>query len=105
MDAPRRYRTSGEADRSNVIERVIVSADDFAQEDSGTWTVSVLANELTTETQAYALVVTGPFGDGVAVDIVPSAAPRRCEGGSKTVSLLLSAAVVLASAVFGMLHL
>lgn len=105
MDAPRQKRTSGEADRSNVIERVIVSADDFAEEGSGTWTVTVLANVLSTETQAYSLVVTGPFGDGIAVDASTSAAPRRCGGGSKTISLLLSAAVVLVSSLVGMLHL
>ena len=54
----------GRSDSDNVIERVIISADDFAAEESGTWTVSVSANELSTESQSYSLVVWGPFGDG-----------------------------------------
>lgn len=82
-----------------------MSADDFAQEDGGTWTVTVSADVLTTETQTYSLVVTGPFGDGIAVDAVNSATPRRSEGGSVTAALLLSVAAVLASALVGLLHL
>ena len=58
------------SDSDNVIERVIISAEDFAAEESGTWTVSVSANELSTESQPFSLVVWGPFGDGddIAVD-------------------------------------
>lgn len=47
---------SGVADDSNVNERVIVDASDV---ESGTWTVSVRSNSLTTEFQSYSLVVNG----------------------------------------------
>ena len=60
--------SSGETDTSNVIERVVVSADDFDGEESGTWTISVSANDIVTESQPYSLVVTGPFGNGTVVD-------------------------------------
>ena len=46
------------ADNKNVIERVIVSS---SVADSGTWTVAVSCFGLTTDTQAYSLVVTGPI--------------------------------------------
>lgn len=48
--------TSGEPDDSNVNERVIVSA---AKVESGTWTVRVSADVLSTDEQAYSLVVNG----------------------------------------------
>ncbi len=60
----------GQADTANVIERVIISAGDFAAEESGKWTVSVSANELSTESQSYSLVVWGPFGNGTAIGVV-----------------------------------
>lgn len=46
------------ADVKNVNERVIVSS---SVATSGTWTVAVSCLELTTETQPYSLVVTGPI--------------------------------------------
>ena len=61
--------SSGEADSANVVERVIISANDIAAETNGTWTVSVSASVLSTEFQLYSLVVLGPFGNGTAIDV------------------------------------
>lgn len=60
--------TSGATDNANVIERVIVSEGDFGLEVAGNWTVLVTANALSTGSQSYSLVVTGPFGNGTIVD-------------------------------------
>ena len=84
----------GRADSDNVIERVIISADEFAAEERGTWTMSVSANELSTASQSYSLVVSGPFGNGTAIGIVDdeSAAPSshgRVRGTSSWLSLVL----------------
>lgn len=49
---------SGEVDKVNVNERVIVSAGDVSA-DSGMWTIWVWAKGLTTDVQAYSLAVTG----------------------------------------------
>lgn len=94
-------------DSSNVVERVIVSADDVAAEGNGTWTVSVSANVLSTESQAYSLVVSGPFGKGTAIvedeeessSAVASRGRGRGTGAwfSMSMSLLARAGVVLAS--------
>ena len=46
------------ADVKNVIERVIISSSDAT---GGMWTVAVSCLDLTTETQPYSLVVTGPI--------------------------------------------
>ena len=62
--------SNGTVDSANVIERVIVPAVDFAAETNGTWAVTVSANELSTESQSYSLVVLGPFGNGTAIDVV-----------------------------------
>lgn len=96
------------ADSSNVVERVIVSAEDVADEGSGTWTVSVSANVLSTDSQAYSLVVSGPFGEGTAVieDAADSSSgvPRfgrareRDAWLSISLSLLARAGVVLSPA-------
>lgn len=48
--------TSGESDEANVNERVIVDASEV---ESGTWTVSVSAKALTTDSQSYSLVANG----------------------------------------------
>lgn len=51
------WRSSGEKDARNVNERVVVDAVDV---ESGTWTVSVSSNSLTTaDEQSYSLVVNG----------------------------------------------
>lgn len=52
---------SGEADSDNVIERVIVSAENVAEEESGTWMVSISPSSDFSDAQPYSLVVTGPF--------------------------------------------
>lgn len=55
---------SGEADSANVIERVIVPSADV-EASNGTWIVTVTSGILTENgSQAYSLVVTGPFGSG-----------------------------------------
>lgn len=46
------------ADVKNVIERVIISS---SVATAGTWTVAVSCLDLTTDTQPYSLVVTGPI--------------------------------------------
>lgn len=56
---------SGEADLVNVNERVIVDSGSV-EADSGTWTVWVWAKRLTTDTQAYSLVVTGAISPATA---------------------------------------
>lgn len=49
------------ADSRNVVERVIVSADDIDSDNGGEWIVSITAQSLATTTQSYSLVVTGPM--------------------------------------------
>ena len=66
---------SDEADVTNVIERVVISVENFAAEESGTWTVSVSANMLTTDFQPYSLVVLGPFGTGTSSTTPPAQKP------------------------------
>lgn len=48
-------------DTKNVNERVIIDADDV---ETGTWTVWVWSNTLTTNTQSYSLVVNGAISPG-----------------------------------------
>ncbi|CAM9414342.1 unnamed protein product, partial [Laminaria digitata] len=50
------WASSGAEDSVNVNERVIIAAEDV---ESGTWTVRVSTNGLTTESQSYSLVVNG----------------------------------------------
>ncbi|CAN0345869.1 unnamed protein product [Laminaria digitata] len=50
------WASSGAADSVNVNERVIIAGADV---ESGTWTVRVSTNGLTTESQSYSLVVNG----------------------------------------------
>lgn len=93
--------SSGESDSNNVIERVVVSSADFEGEGSGTWTVSVSASTLISETQPYSLVVTGPFGNGTAVATSSTSTVMRPQGiiGGK----LLVWAVAFATVFAGML--
>lgn len=60
-DATSHRMWSGGADDRNVIERVIVSSGAVT---SGTWTVAVSCYGLTTESQPYSLIVTGPIDVG-----------------------------------------
>lgn len=53
--------SSGEKDTANVNERVVVDAADV---ESGTWTVSVSSNSLTTPLQSFSLVVNGAVSPG-----------------------------------------
>ncbi|CAM9619828.1 unnamed protein product, partial [Hapterophycus canaliculatus] len=48
-------------DETNVNERVIIDAADV---ETGTWTIWVWANDLTTDAQAYSLVVNGAISPG-----------------------------------------
>ena len=90
---------SGEIDHDNVIERVVVSTAELAQEGHGTWTVSVRSGSLLDGTQPYSLVVSGPFGNGTMVD--SSSAPafwsHHCGTRTKGVVLLAWAGGVAAS--------
>lgn len=90
---------SGDIDHDNVIERVVVSTTELAQEGHGTWTVSVRSGSLLEGTQPYSLVVSGPFGNGTVVD--SSSAPafwsRQCGTKTKGVVLLAWAGGVAAS--------
>lgn len=84
---------SGEVDHDNVIERVIVPSEDVISEGAGIWTVTVSSEEeLTTETQAYSLVVTGPFGTGTAL---PTSSAGRSRGGGAGMGPRLFPAVLL----------
>ena len=62
--------SSGRADTVNVNERVIVDAADVV---SGTYTVQVAADGLTTDTQKYSLVVNGAISPLAASSESPSA--------------------------------
>lgn len=90
---------SGATDHDNVIERVVVSEGELAQEGYGTWTVSVRSNSLLVDTQAYSLVVTGPFGNGTIVDSSSATPTFRSQCGMTTtgVGLLAWAAGAAAS--------
>lgn len=77
--------TSGETDNANVIERVIVSEDDFGLEKAGNWTVLVTANALSTGSQSYSLVITGPFGNGTIIDSSMAASVYRVRGAVASV--------------------
>lgn len=55
---------SSGADTRNVVERVIVSADDVDADNKGSWVIQVSSAGLTTASQSYSLVVTGPIGEG-----------------------------------------
>ncbi|CAM9858678.1 unnamed protein product [Choristocarpus tenellus] len=57
--------SSGDADTSNVVERVIVPA---ADAEVGTWTVTVSAGDLTTESQSYSLVLLGGIASGSSIE-------------------------------------
>lgn len=48
-------------DAYNVVERVIVPADDIDGDNSDSWVIRVSSGSLTTSDQAYSLVVTGPI--------------------------------------------
>lgn len=85
----------GRADATNVIERVIVSASDFAAEESGTWTITVSANELSTDSQSYSLVVSGPFGHGTTVGVVEDYSAASLNHAVRGTCTRLSLAIVL----------
>ena len=82
------------ADDRNVIERVIVPAETVS-ENSGTWTVAVSSFGLTTGTQPYSLVVTGPIneGSGEKTSRETSGCARK---GAGSVTLIFSAAIAFA---------
>lgn len=88
---------SGEADDANVNERVIVDA---AEVQSGTWTVRVSANALSTDEQAYSLVVNGAISpaSGEGADPASSSSVRYSSRAGLLASLLVS---VAATVIFG----
>ena len=82
---------SGVADSVNVNERVIVAASDV---ESGSWTVQVSSERLTTDSQSYSLVVNGAIAplaaDGAdggisqAVTLPPSISPSLSPSSSSS---------------------
>lgn len=82
---------SGDIDHDNVIERVVVSKEELAQEGHGTWTVSVRSGFLLDDTQRYSLVVSGPFGNGTIVDSSSAPAFRSYHCGTRTKGVVLLA--------------
>lgn len=115
--------STGSADTANVIERVIVPAEDLQAEGAGIWTVTVSSQDLVnSDSQDYSLVVTGPFGLGTTSPPTPSpssslppsvasAASRRHGGGGAGAvrrhyshhvrAVLVGAVVVVYSTIFG----
>ena len=94
-DVSTSYRMfSDRVDDRNVIERVIVSVETVS-EGSGTWTVAVSSFGLTTGTQPYSLVVTGPIdqGSGAKTTRETSGGAGKVTGG---VTLLSSTAIDVA---------
>ena len=81
------------ADDRNVVERVIVPADTVSG--GGTWKVAVSSFGITTGTQRYSLVVTGPIeeGSGAKTTRETSGSVGRKGPG---VALLFSGAVAVA---------
>lgn len=87
--------SSGEKDAVNVNERVVVGAADV---ESGTWTVLVSSNALSTaEEQSYSLVVNGAIGPGpggAVGDTISSASPTTVPTTSR-LSVALSVGVLI----------
>lgn len=94
---------SGDIDHDNVIERVVVSTQELAQEGHGVWTVSVRSGSLLDDTQAYSLVVSGPFGNGTIVEAssAPALRSQHCGLRAKGVVLLAWAGGAAASMLLG----
>lgn len=82
------------ADDRNVIERVIVPADTVSG-GSGNWTVAVSSFGLTTGTQDYSLVVTGPIDEGSGAKTTRETS-GSAGGKGPGVALLFSAAIAVA---------
>lgn len=94
------------ADMWNVVERVIVSADDVDSDNAGEWTVSVSAGSLTTSSQPYSLVVTGPIAEGSEklTTTESSAAPRTANlvGMARVLTMTATLTSAIAAAVWMM---
>lgn len=84
--------SSGEPDRVNVVERVIVPSEDVGSVD-GVWVASVSAGSLTEGVQPYSLVVTGPFGEGQESG---GSSVRLGSGATTSTLVTLSSTILLA---------
>lgn len=93
---------NGVADAVNVNERVVIDAADV---ESGTWTVWVWANALSTEEQAFSLVVTGAIspgtGEAANVDEVDGENQQETTATSGARSAVTAASCRLASVLVG----
>lgn len=87
-------------DNRNVVERVIVSADDVDADNDGAWTVAVSSASITTTNQPYSLVVTGAIrkGSGGKTSRSPSAA--GCIASAYGFAHVLSIAAAVAASLF-----
>lgn len=81
---------SSDADDRNVIERVIVSSGVVT---NGTWTVAVSCYGLTTESQPYSLVVTGPIDVGSGAFSQREASPPPAEARVTSIITFLATAL------------
>ena len=93
--------SSGDKDTLNVNERVVVDATDV---ESGTWTVLVSSNSLTTDEQSYSLVVNGaisPAAGGVTdtENVVDSASDDGDSSSSAGAATASGSSVAVGTAV------
>lgn len=77
---------SGERDDRNVNERVVVPVENASE--AGTWTVFVDSGSLTTESQSYSLIVTGPFSAEDGVEVTGAAASPLRGGHTRALAAL-----------------
>lgn len=87
------------ADNRNVVERVIVGSNDIDTDNDGEWRVAVSSAALTTETQPYSLVVTGPIADGSGGETMRSGSGALAPG---CVARVLTALCTVAVGVLAM---
>lgn len=87
------------ADNRNVVERVIINAVDIDKDNDGEWKVAVSSAALTTASQAYSLVVTGPLAEGSGNETMRNGSRALSPGGVARVLTVLSTVAV---AVFAM---
>lgn len=83
--------SSGEADTTNVNERVVVDAADV---ESGTWTVWVWAKRLTTDNQSFSLVVNGAISPGTGTAAEVGSSDFSCSSDNSNGALAAVAAPV-----------
>ncbi len=85
-------------DSVNVNERVIVSADDVAENGGGMWEVRVRSRDLATDKQTYALVVTGAISPASAAAGAQSVGATAEEDSSAATSIAVGGSPFLLTA-------